>query len=636
MGRFLTRLWRIFGFIGAVLSLRRWWRTLTDREEKKETRIAAGAILLFMAAMIVWSIWMFERPPLPEYRVARSDQPTPTEIVADFRDDLSLRAIDRWDDQLGVTFVPNSPMSVDERLMIAEVGHLSLEQRERLLAELRADPRVEAADDNLYYSLPEAVQPAGAVAPAPSRQAPRADAFEPNDPLYATHQWHLRLIGMPDAWTKATGKGVVVAVIDTGCAFEAEGDVPAAEDLQGTKFTKPYDFVHNKAKAYDDHGHGTHVAGTIAQTTNNGIGCAGIAYDATIMPIKVLSARGSGSVGDIADGIRYAANNGADVINMSLGGSMSSQVMAKAVREASQRGVTIVCAAGNSGREGVGYPAAYPECIAVAAVGPDGESSFYTSYGKEVAIAAPGGNFQSPSERDAKAVWQNTVFQKQSVYEGWQGTSMASPHVAGVAALLCEQGFKGKPSALRKKLQDSATKRSGQDKKRYGAGVLNAAKAVGGSSADLRVAELTEPTINRLPRRGLTALLFPWLLVAGLVSQLLVVLSLLGGMGRRGAGLALAARITAAGAVPLVALLWLGATFGGLITGVAGAAAWPIAAAVLLWGVKGTRPLLAGLSLGYAVAAVLLALTGAGPALWLLVNGLAAGVLGLFLTCAAR
>src|SRR5205085_11385474 len=144
-----------------------------------------------------------------------------------------------------------------------------------------------------------------------------------NDTCYKL-QWHVRQIGAPTAWKRGNGGGAVVAVIDTG--------VTKVADLADTKFVPGYNFVNNTADAADDHGHGTHVAGTIAQSTNNKLGVAGIAYGASIMPLKVLSARGSGSVGCIAQAIRWAANHGAKAINMSLGGPMPSPTLRSAVK----------------------------------------------------------------------------------------------------------------------------------------------------------------------------------------------------------------------------------------------------------------------------------------------------------------
>ena len=203
----------------------------------------------------------------------------------------------------------------------------------------------------------------------------------PNDPLYEK-QWNFRMIDTEGAWERTRGKGAVVAVIDTG--------VTQARDFKQTKFTVGYDFVNKKVNADDDHGHGTHVAGTIAESTNNNEGVAGIAFEATIMPLKVLSAEGGGTSGDIADAIRFAADKGANIINMSLGSMYPSDVIHEACKYARKKGVTIVCAAGNSFREGVGYPAAFPECIAVSSVGPSGNLSKFSSWGKQVAIARTG------------------------------------------------------------------------------------------------------------------------------------------------------------------------------------------------------------------------------------------------------
>ncbi len=467
MAELLTLLWQLFSLLGLILSLRRWWRTLTDREEKRETRLLAGAILVAMVVLVAWSfaglgVARAGGPAVHEALAAPATPPV-TELVADFRDDLSLADIDRLDDRLGVEFRANSPVGRAHRLMIAPAGALTAERRRAVLTALRRDRRVEAADENLYLTA-----------------FGQAAEFRPNDPRYG-EQWHFPFIGMPAAWEKSTGKGAVVAVIDTGVAFEPEGDVPAASDLKQTRCVKPYDFIRDKAKGYDDHGHGTHVAGTIAQSTNNRHGVAGIAFDAAIMPLKVLSSGGFGTVADIADAITYAADNGANVINMSLGGPRGAAVLAKACRYAHQRGVAIVCAAGNTASEGVCYPAAYPECIAVSAVGPSGELTFYSTWGKELTIAAPGGEYRSPEER-GNGVLQNTVFMKQDAFEFWQGTSMASPHVAGVAALLVAQGVKG-PEAIRARLKQSATPKD--DPLRYGAGLLNAARAVGVKDAGL-------------------------------------------------------------------------------------------------------------------------------------------------------
>ena len=287
----------------------------------------------------------------------------------------------------------------------------------------------------------------------------------PNDPRFA-EQWNLKMIHAPEAWDRATGKGVVVAIVDTGIANDHA-------DLKGAKFAKGWNFVANSPNAYDDQGHGTHVAGTVAQVTNNGEGVAGVAFDATLMPVKVLGADGSGRTDVIADAIYWAADHGAQVINMSLGGGGRSETMANACAYARKKGVVVVAAAGNSGArcrgEGcVSFPAAYDGVIAVSAVGPDATLASYSSWGKQVAIAAPGGE---KAKGDAQGVLQGVLG---GGYDFYQGTSMASPHVAGVAALLISAGAKS-PDEVQKALFAGATKvGDGTVSPKFGHGVLDA------------------------------------------------------------------------------------------------------------------------------------------------------------------
>ena len=195
--------------------------------------------------------------------------------------------------------------------------------------------------------------------------------FKPND-LFYDLQWHMDNpenggINVEKAWDVSTGAGVIVAVIDTGVAYEDYTDgattYAQAPDLADTDFVAGYDFVNDDAHPNDDEGHGTHVTGTIAQSTDNGIGVAGVAFDASIMPVKVLDSEGSGSYADVADGIYFAADNGAQVINLSLGGSVPSVALRDAVDYAHGLGVTIVAAAGNDGSNAISYPAAYNDFV---------------------------------------------------------------------------------------------------------------------------------------------------------------------------------------------------------------------------------------------------------------------------------
>jgi serine protease len=285
----------------------------------------------------------------------------------------------------------------------------------------------------------------------------------PNDPQYSK-QWHLHNIHAEQAWEENRGKGITVAIIDTG--------VSQVPDLAQTEFVAGYDFVNNKVNADDDNGHGTHVAGTVAQSTNNNYGVAGVAYEAKIMPLKVLAASGGGTISDIAEAIRFAADNKADVINMSLGGGGESQVMKDAIEYAYKKGVVIVAAAGNENRDSASYPARYARVISVAAIDAQGEKAEFSNYGAGVDISAPGGG-------NGSKIWQETIDPSTNtpVIAGFQGTSMAAPHVAGVVALIKSTGVTA-PDEVLAVLQQSVRKIDTDPQNYYGAGHLDAAAAV--------------------------------------------------------------------------------------------------------------------------------------------------------------
>jgi serine protease len=294
-------------------------------------------------------------------------------------------------------------------------------------------------------------------------------AFVPDDPLYP-QQWNLRAIRMPEAWDISQGEGVTVAVVDTG--------VTRVPDLAQTQFVQGYDFVDDDEDPTDLNGHGTHVAGTIAQSTNNTLGVAGVAFKAQIMPVRVLDANGFGSLSDVVEGIRYAADHGATIINLSLGSRASARLMEEAVAYAHSKGVTIIAAAGNENSSQVSYPARYPHVIAVSATGPDGSKAPYSNYGVGVDIAAPGG--AKTPEHPEHGILQQTINRRnpnEPVFAYFQGTSMATPHVAGVAALIQAQGIKD-PDKVEEVLKMSATPVPGDKQNFYGAGRLDAAKAL--------------------------------------------------------------------------------------------------------------------------------------------------------------
>ncbi|MCB9671974.1 MAG: peptidase S8 [Alphaproteobacteria bacterium] len=372
-------------------------------------------------------------------------------LVVDLVDGASEADLESIERILHADLDWTSPHSIDEALAQGQVADL-----DDALAALRGNPLVEVAEPMMQMSIP-----AEAIAIHGGGEA--AGAF-PNDPMYA-RQWNMKAMGAPEAWAAgAMGDGVIVAVVDTG--------VSKIEDLEGTRLLEGASFVPGAKTAADDQGHGSHVAGTIAQTTNNGKGVAGVAPNATILPVKVLSKFGFGNSAWIASGIDYAVDNGAQVINLSLGGGYSA-VIHNAIKKAEKKGVVVVAAAGNSGRKGVGYPGALAETIGVSATGPDGKLAPYSSWGKGVDISAPGGDKRVSNG----GILQDTVDGKGGHhYVEYQGTSMATPHVAGAAAVLLSRGV---PAArVRDTLLESA-RGSGTWDEKYGHGQLDLAAALG-------------------------------------------------------------------------------------------------------------------------------------------------------------
>jgi len=311
-------------------------------------------------------------------------------------------------------------------------------------------------------------------------------AFIPNDPQYGS-QWHFPMIGMPEAWEKVPSRGsasVVVCVLDTGVAYEDYGsNYIIAPDLSGVTFVHPRDFINDDYHANDDHHHGTHVCGTIAQRTNNSRGVAGMADGVSIMPVKVLDATGAGSGDHVAfsDGVHWAINHGADIINYSAGGGHSNTKY-QAVKDAYDGGVLLIAAAGNtvpSGVDALDYPAGYSEAMAVAAVDRKRNLAYYSNYGTGLDVSAPGGE---TNVNLSDGVLQNTFPYQQPRNMGYyyfQGTSMATPHVTGLAALLMTQGTYTSRAQVKSRIESTCEDlgATGYDT-RFGNGLIDAEAAI--------------------------------------------------------------------------------------------------------------------------------------------------------------
>jgi serine protease len=312
-------------------------------------------------------------------------------------------------------------------------------------------------------------------------------------------------IDAPEAWANLIadrapgGAKVVVAVLDTGVAYANRGKYRRSPDFNKYSFVQGYDFIDRTPYANDHNGHGTFVAGTIAEATDNNRGLTGLAYGARIMPVRVLDSAGEGDASVIAEGVRFAVRHGARVINLSL--EFSSDVGAtdipeliEALRYAYKHNVLVVAAAGNEGSTTIPYPARAKHVIAVGATTEHGCLASYSNDGHGVTLVAPGGgpdaslpedpncNPELPSGRD---IFQMTFTgSSPRVFGfpgGYEGTSMATPHVSATAALVIAAGILGrKPTVnqLTKRLTATARKLGGpQDSKLYGAGLLDAAAA---------------------------------------------------------------------------------------------------------------------------------------------------------------
>jgi thermitase len=299
---------------------------------------------------------------------------------------------------------------------------------------------------------------------------PPATPAAGGDPL-RSQQWGLDMIHADEAHVATTGAGATVAVVDTGINA-------AHPDLAG-RALPGWDFVDGDATPQDGNGHGTHVSGIIAADAGNGIGVDSVAPGASILPVRVLDNSGSGSDAAVAQGIDWATDHGADVINLSLGGSLPlsglgvADEMTAAVQRAVDHGVVVVAAAGNDGLPFCENDSLAGKVLCVGAVDKRGNRSFYSSFGMGLSLVAPGGSDMPGTDEDILSTWND------GGYQSLAGTSQATPHVSGVAALLVSLGVRGQAAVQRILATATDLGTPGPDVQ-FGAGLVNAQAAVAG------------------------------------------------------------------------------------------------------------------------------------------------------------
>ena len=412
---------------------------------------------------------------------AAADGYVPGEVIVRYEDGTTAAIAATAQEDTGTTVEQPLPGGSEQ---------LSIEDGDSVpetIAELEDDPNVEYAVPNWR---------------AHAAQAPTSDPG-------SVRQWDLFRpwgINVAEAWTHARnlgapgGRGAVVAVLDSGVAFENRWPFRRAPDLRRSTFIHPFDFIDNDRHPNDSYGHGTHVAGTIAQATNNDLATAGIAYNAKIMPLKVLDDEGTGDSAAISRAIRFAARYGADVINLSL--EFPAEVRAAeipdvigALRYARRHGSLVVGAAGNQADLAVAYPARAESVMSVGATTITGCQADYSNSGDDLDIVAPGGGADAPNNDSVwdaehcnpdsigKPIFQQTFLTRRvrhfGLPGGYEGTSMAAPHVSAVAALVIATNRLGpNPSPSTVEAHLKATARPTDRPDRYGAGLVDAGAAL--------------------------------------------------------------------------------------------------------------------------------------------------------------
>lgn len=398
------------------------------------------AFLIFNIFFLSVNLWAREikKAFIIDPKTNRKVSVVADEIVVKFKPEVEKETIDKINEKFKV--------KIKKKLRIKNTYRLEVPPAKinEMLKKYKENPNVEYAEPNYI----------------------RKAFLPPNDPsCNDTDQWGIFKIQAPDAWDTETGKGsVVIAILDTGVDWDHE-------DLAGNMWDNGsgycgYDFVNGDNYPDDDHddplgphSHGTHCAGIAAAVTNNNTGIAGVSWESKIMAVKVLDAVGIGLSPDIADGINYAADNGADIISMSFGTTgypIPSDLERDAINDAYNQGCLLVAASGNENQPYVAYPAAYDNVIAVGATnqsddrcGPvDWPPNLGSNYGDELDVVAPGNDILSTVRMGMGPLGSN--------YDSMGGTSMATPFVSGLAALILSQLGGLAPSDVRRIIERTA------------------------------------------------------------------------------------------------------------------------------------------------------------------------------------
>jgi serine protease len=417
--------------------------------------------------------------------------------------------------QIVVKFRPGSA----SRARAAAIGggatdHAALGSRTEVVrlargASLDASLRRLRTRSDVVWAVPD-VRAHAAVVPFPNDEGAGS---APGD--WQALQWNFAGpfgVNAPQAWANVAadgapgGRGVVVAVLDTGVAYANHGRFLRSPDFSRYQFVSGFDFIAPGHFPEDRNGHGTFVAGTIAEDTNNGFGLTGLAYGARIMPVRVLDGEGEGEASTIAEGVRWAVRHGARIVNLSL--EFSPNVTASdipellnALRYARRHNVLVVAAAGNEAHSAIAYPARAPYVVAVGATTEHGCLADYSNDGSGLTLVAPGGGADAslpgdpnchPDQPAGGDIYQVTFTgaspRRFGLPPGYEGTSMAAPHVSAIAALVIASGVLGRsptPARLTARLRATARKLGGGgDEALYGAGLVDAAAATAPGGPD--------------------------------------------------------------------------------------------------------------------------------------------------------